>query len=364
MTNTEAYIALNMVPRLGPIRLKRLLARFGSPQAVLAASADELSTVDGVGPEAAKSISRWEAQVDLQNELRRIDTFGAQVLTWESPDYPVSLREIYDPPIVLYVWGELKPGDRHAVGVVGTRKPTHYASEAAKKLSYQLAHAGLTVFSGLALGIDTAAHHGALAAQGRTVAVIGSGLMKLYPPENAALARRIAAGNGAVMSEFSMDVQADRQSFPMRNRIVSGCSFGLLVVEAGAKSGALITATQAGEQGKSIYAVPGRIDQPGCMGSNRLIQQGAKLVTSAQDVLDDFGMLFPTKPDVQSPVRVPELDPDERVIYDAVGDEEMHIDEIAAKCGLPSHEVSSSLLALEMRRIVKQLPGARFVKLL
>ncbi|MFY8216190.1 MAG: DNA-processing protein DprA [Chthoniobacterales bacterium] len=364
MTETQAFIALNMVPRLGPVRLKRLLGRFGSPQAVLAAKSAELSSVEGIGPEAAKSIANWEAQVDLENELRKIEEFGAHVLTWNSAEYPAPLKEIYDPPIVLYVWGELKLKDRHAVGVVGTRKPSHYAAEAAKKLSYQLAYAGLTVFSGLARGIDTAAHQGALAAQGRTVAVIGSGLMKLYPPENEALARRIAAGNGAVISEFSMDVKADRQSFPMRNRIVSGCSFGLLVVEAGLNSGALITATQAGEHGKSIYAVPGRIDQPGCMGSNRLIQQGAKLVISAQDVLDDFGMLFPTQPDVKSPVLAPKLEPEEQSIYEALGDEEVHIDDIAAKCGLPSHEVSSSLLALEMRRLVKQLPGARFVKLL
>jgi len=364
MTETQAFIALNMVPRLGPVRLRRLLGRFATPQAVLSAGVADLSSVDGVGPEAAKSIAGWEAQVDLENELRKIADFGATVLTWNSAEYPAPLKEIYDPPIVLYVWGELKPSDRHAVGVVGTRKPSHYAAEAAKKLSYQLAHAGLTVFSGLARGIDTAAHQGALAAQGRTVAVIGSGLMKLYPPENEALARRIAAGNGAVISEFSMDIKADRQSFPMRNRIVSGCSFGLLVVEAGLNSGALITATQAGEQGKSIYAVPGRIDQPGCMGSNRLIQQGAKLIVSAQDVLDDFGMLFPTMPDVKSPVRAPNLEPDEQSIYEAIGDDEVHIDDIAAKCGLPSHEVSSSLLALEMRRLVKQLPGARFVKLL
>ncbi len=364
MTETEAFVTLNMVPRVGPVRLRRLLKRFQTPQAILSASASDLASVDGVGPEVAKSIANWEAQVDLANELRKIADFGAHVLTWSSPEYPAPLKDIYDPPIVLYVWGELKTSDRHAVGVVGTRKPTHYASEAAKKLSYQLAHAGLTVFSGLARGIDTSAHQGALAAQGRTVAVIGSGLMKLYPPENEALARRIASGNGAVISEFSMEVKADRQTFPMRNRIVSGCSFGLVVVEAGMNSGALITATQAGEHGKSIYAVPGRIDQPGCMGSNRLIQQGAKLVISAQDILDDFGMLFPSKPDVKSPVRAPHLEPEELAIYDAIGDDETHIDDIASKCGLPSHDVSSTLLALEMRRLVKQLPGARFVKLL
>lgn len=363
MTETEAFVALNMVPGIGPVRLSRLLRRFGDPASILAAKSADLRGVEGVGPEVASALGRWESLIDLEAELRKIREFGARILTWNSPEYPPALKEIHDPPIVLYVWGELTPADRHAIGIVGTRKPTHYASEAAKKLSFQLAHAGLTIYSGLARGIDTAAHQGALAAHGRTVAVIGSGLMKLYPPENEALARRIAAGNGAVISEFSMEVKADRQTFPMRNRIVSGCSFGLLVVEAGVRSGALITATQAAEQGKSVYAVPGRIDQPGCIGSNRLIQQGAKLVLSAEDILDDFGLLFPKRPEIQTPVTAVDLAPDERAIYTVLSDDELHIDEITAKCGLPSHEVSSTLLALEMRRLVKQLPGARFVKL-
>lgn len=364
MTETEAFIALNMVPRLGPVRLRRLLEKFGEPQAILKASAHDLASVDGIGAEAAKSIASWESVVDLDNELRRIAEFGATVLTQRSEMYPPTLREIHDPPIVLYVWGELTARDKHGVGVVGTRKPSHYASEAAKKLSYQLAHAGLTIFSGLARGIDTAAHQGALAAQGRTVAVIGSGLMRLYPPENAALARRIAAGHGAVVSEFSMDVKADRQTFPMRNRIISGCSFGLLVVEAGLNSGALISATQATEQGRAVYAVPGRIDQPGTMGSNRLLQQGAKLVICAEDILDDMGMLFSSVPDLEAPRRDHNLEPEERTIYDALGDDEIHIDALTSKCGLPSYEVSSTLLALEMRRLVKQLPGSRFIRLL
>ncbi|MDD5200691.1 MAG: DNA-processing protein DprA [Terrimicrobiaceae bacterium] len=362
MTETEAHIALNMVPRLGPVRLRHLLDSFGTPQRVLAASASDLERINGVGPEAARSIAGWEKTVNLAAELQRIADFGAHVLIPSSPDYPALLREIHDPPIALYVWGSLMERDRHGIGVVGSRKPSHYATECAKKLSYQLAYAGITIYSGLALGIDTAAHQGALAAKGRTVAVLGSGLNHLYPPQNRELAERIAAGNGAVISEFSMDIAPDRQTFPMRNRIVAGSSFGLLVAEAGVTSGALITATQAAEQGRTLYAIPGRIDQPGALGSNRLIQQGAKLVQSAQDILDDLGMLFAEQPTLTAPAPPSDLTEPERAVLAALADDETHIDHITARSRLPTAMVSSTLLALEMKRLVKQLPGSRFVR--
>lgn len=362
MTETEAHIALNMVPRLGPVRLRALREALGSPQAILAASAAELERVEGIGPAAAYSIASWEKTVDLAGELRRIEEFGAQVLIPGSADYPPLLREIHDPPTVLYVWGRLTDRDRHGIGVVGPRKPSHYAVECAKKLSYQLAYAGLTVFSGLARGIDTAAHQGALAAKGRTVAVLGSGLGHLYPPQNRELAEKIAAGNGAVLSEFPMDTKPDKQTFPMRNRIVAGCSFGLLVVEAGLNSGALITANQAADQGRAIYAIPGRIDNPVALGSNRLIQQGAKLVQSAQDILDDLGMLFLETPELKVPAAPANLSDDERQVLSALGGDETHIDTVASRSGLPIPKVASTLLALEMRKLVKQLPGSRFVR--
>lgn len=361
MTDPEAYIALNMIRRVGPVRVRRLLDAFGSPVKVLQAAESELCRVGGIGQDVAQSIRSWESQVDIGAERALVRDFGARVITMGCPDYPVLLREIHDPPIVLYVWGELREEDRHAIGVVGTRKPSHYGGECAKKLSYQLASAGVTVVSGLARGIDTAAHQGALAAKGRTLAVIGSGLRALYPPENLPLAEKIS-GSGAVVSEFSMQVQADRQTFPMRNRIISGCSFGLLVVEAGGRSGALISANQAGEQGRSIYAVPGRIDQPNAIGSNRLIQQGAKLVTSASDILDDMGLLFAEPPSL-SAVSGPKLTGNEAIVYGAVGDEETPVDEIITRCGLPTHVASSTLLALEMKKLVRQRPGSRFVKL-
>jgi len=321
--------------------------------------------VEGIGGEVADQIAAWESTVDLPAELNRIRDFGATVITQDLPSYPRSLREIHAPPIVLYVWGELQECENHAIGIIGARRTTHYGSESAKKLAYQIAYAGLTVISGLARGIDTAAHQGALAAKGRTIAVIGSGLAKLYPPENAALAEKIRTGNGAIVSEFSMEIEPDRQTFPMRNRIIAGWSHGILVVEAGLNSGALITAAQALEQGRSVYAVPGHIKATSAMGSNGLIQQGAKLVMSASDILEDLQILLPeTKPSPEAAVRpLPTLSEDERRVYDAIDSSETAIDQIAATCDLPSAIVSSTLLRLELKRLVKQLPGKYFVKL-
>ncbi len=331
MNSTEACIALNMLPTMGPVRLRKLLEVFGSPERVLSAKRSELRAVEGIGNEVVDQISSWESIVDLPAELKRIQEFGATVITQTSPSYPKSLREIHAPPIVLYVWGEIQERDQHAIGIIGARRTTHYGTESAKKLAYQIAYAGLTVVSGLARGIDTAAHQGALAAKGRTIAAIGSGLSKLYPPENRALAEKIR----------------------------------ILVVEAGLNSGALITASQAIEQGRSVYAVPGHINAPSAMGSNRLIQQGAKLVMSANDILDDLQVLLPeAKPSPEAAVRpLPPLSDQERRVYDSINSSETPIDQIAAKCDLPSATVSSTLLRLELKRLVKQLPGKYFVKL-
>jgi DNA processing protein len=362
MNSTEASIALNMVPGVGPVRLRRLLEVFETPEQVLLARGGQLQAVDGIGTEVAEAISHWQEKVDLPAELARIREFGARVITTESAEYPRMLREISNPPIVLYVWGELTERDNHAIGVVGSRQTSHYGLDSAKKLSYQLAYAGLTVVSGLARGIDTAAHQGALAAQGRTVAVIGSGLMDLYPPENKGLAEKIAA-SGAVISEFPMTFPPSPQTFPYRNRIVAGWGSGVLVVEAGQKSGALITATQALEQGRLVYAVPGQIDRPTSIGSNRLIQQGAKLVTGAADILDDLNILFrePAKTAVTKAATA--LSADEEAILATVDVAETPLDLIVTKSGLPMPKVASTLLALEMKRLVKQLPGQQFVKL-
>lgn len=362
MNHLEACVALNMIPQMGPVRLRRLLDAFGFAEKILLARADQLAAIDGIPRALAENISRWQEFADPTAELKKAADLGAHVITAEDAEYPSALREIHDPPIVLYVRGQLTERDRNAVAVVGSRKATHYATESAKKLSFQMAYAGLTVASGLARGIDTAAHQGALAAKGRTIAVIGSGLGELYPPENAELADRIAA-SGAVISEFPIDTKPDRQTFPIRNRIVTGLSFGVLVVEAGANSGALISANMAAEQGRTLYAVPGRIDAPAALGSNRLIQQGAKLVITVDDILDDLPLVFREKPDLPAAAPAVDLTPKQQKILDAIGSEEMPLDSVIATSGLTAAVVSSTLLALEIRRLVKQLPGKRFVKL-
>ena len=365
MTETEAAVVLNMLPQVGPVRFGRLLERFGSATSILAAKGSDLRGVEGIGQEVSSVITSWRDHADIGAEMKRVEQAGARVISRDDPEYPPSLREIHDPPIVLYVLGAIEERDRtNGIGIVGTRRASHYATESAKKLGYQLAYAGLTVFSGLARGIDTAAHQAAIAANGRTVAVLGSGLLHLYPEENIPLAEKIAAGHGAVISEFPMGTTPTKQTFPKRNRIISGCSFGLLVVEAGLNSGALISAREAGEQGRSLYAVPGRIDQPGTLGSNRLIQQGAKLVIDAADILADLPMVFAVSPELPKSRPRAVLSGEDSSVYEAIGDEPTHVDTIIASSGLPPATVSACLLSLELGRHVKAVPGGRFVKLM
>jgi DNA processing protein len=365
MNRTEAYLALNLLPQIGPVRTRRLLERFGSPEAVLRARPGELSQVEGIGSANAEAISKWEEQIDLAGEQKKIAERGLTLLTQEDALYPRLLSQIHDAPVLLYVWGRLQERDHHAIGVVGSRHATHYGLASAKKLSFQIAYAGYTVISGLARGIDTAAHEAALAAKGRTIAVIGSGIGKLYPPENAALAERIAE-NGAVISEYPVDRIADKQTFPYRNRIVAGWSHGLIVVEAPVRSGSLITAQQATEQGRTVYAVPGPIDKPTSAGCNRLIQQGAKLIMDGADVLDDLNTLFPTAPrapQVQEAPPAVELTLDERILYEAIGADETHINDITTTSGLQPGTVAATLMRLEMKRLIRALPGRRYVRM-
>ncbi len=363
MTETEACLILNMLPHMGPMRFQRLRNYFGSAAAILNAPGNQLQQVAGIGEEVSHYIRSWEKEVDLASELKLLDHFGARVITAADVEYPSLLREIVDPPIVLYVLGTFVEQDhRCGIGIVGSRMASHYALEAAKKLGYQLAYSGLTVYSGLARGIDSVSHQAALAAKGRTIAVLGSGLGKLYPPENEVLAAKIAQ-SGAVITEFPMNTSPSKQSFPKRNRIISGCSFGVLVVEAGAKSGALISAQQALEQGRSLYAVPGRIDQPTAIGSNRLIQQGAKLVMEAADILNDFPMVFSELPHLEE--RQPNIPRGEDLaIYKVIDHDPTPIDQIIKKSCLPAALVSSRLLSLELAGHVRALPGQCYIKLL
>lgn len=367
MSPLEALVALNMLPKIGPVRVRRLLEAFGSPAGVLVAPKDRLLRVDGIGEETSNILRSWQDHADPVAEIREAADRGIAIVIGEDPSYPEPLRDAYDPPLLLYVWGRLEARDRHAVGVVGSRRATTYGRQAAKKLSFQLAQSGFTIISGLARGIDTAAHEAAVAAGGRTVAVIGSGLAKLYPPENLALAERIADGHGAVVSEFPLYTAPDKQTFPMRNRIVAAWSRGLLVVECPAWSGSLITANLASEYGKPVFAVPGPIDKPTSAGCNQLIRDGATLVADAVHLLDDLGELpFSSAGRMVDsaegvPSGVPELPAEEAAVLAAVTTDESPVDRIIERCGLPAQVVTATLLKLEMRRLVRVLPGFRYV---
>jgi len=364
MTSQEALVALNLLPKIGPIRVRRLLQAFGSPAAILGAAKDRLMRVDGIGEETAKILHSWQDHADPTAELREVAERGISLVTQEDEDYPAPLRDAYDPPLLLYVWGKLEPRDRHAIGVVGSRRATHYGTQATKKLSYQLAQSGFTIISGLARGIDTAAHEAAVAANGRTIAVIGSGLGKLYPPENLSLAEKIAAGNGAVVSELPLHTAPDKQTFPMRNRIVAAWSRALLVVECPAWSGSLITANLAAEYGKPIFAVPGPIDKPTSAGCNQLIREGATLVMEAGHILDDLGELpFARAASPAAPAaEFPELPEEEAAVFAAVTSDESLVDLIIERSGLPAHVVTANLMKLEMRRLIRAFPGFRYAR--
>jgi DNA processing protein len=362
-----------MIEHVGPVRVRQLLEHVGDAPAILRASRHQLLHARGIGEETADAIVNWEKTIDLAGELKRIADFGCQVLTQADSEYPELLRQIYDPPIVLYVKGALSAKDKNSVAMVGSRMTTHYGIEVARKLAYQLGYLGVTVVSGGARGIDTAAHQGALSAKGRTVCVLGTGINVVFPPENRELFERIAA-NGAVITQYPYNRNADKQSFAIRNRIVAGMTLGTVVVEANLTSGALITANFAVEYGRQVFAVPGRIDSPRSKGCHDLIKKGAKLCEGAEDVLSEFEYLFPPSnsdpsraacpPPPGEPGHLPAIDlsPNEQKVFAALNNEEVTIDDVIRRSGLPSSAVSVALLSLEMKRAVRQLPGKLFVR--
>jgi DNA processing protein len=366
MEPREAFVALNMIDHVGPVRVRQLLQHFGDAVSILKASKQQLLHVHGIGEDTAEAISSWEKNVDLAAELKRCEEFHCHVVTQEDEEYPELLRQIYDPPIVLYVKGTLAKNDKNGVAIVGSRQTTHYGIEVARKLSYQLAYIGVTVVSGGARGIDTAAHQGALSGKGRTVCVLGTGINIVFPAENGELFERIAA-SGAVISQYPFNRQADKQSFAIRNRIVAGMTLGTVVVEANLTSGALITANFATEYGRQVFAVPGRIDSPRSKGCHDLIKKGAKLCEGAEDILSEFEYLFPASnkpPSAAETGVLPALtlSDNEQKVYDALDGEPRAMDEVIRKSGLPSSAVSVALLSLEMKRIVRQIPGKMFLR--
>ena len=366
MDSREAFVALNMIDHVGPVRVRQLLEHFGDAVSILRASRQQLLCVRGIGEDTAGAIASWEKSVDLASELKRCEEFGCHIVTQEDVEYPELLRQIYDPPVVLYVKGSLEHKDKNGVAMVGSRQTTHYGIEVARKLAYQLAYIGVTVVSGGARGIDTAAHQGALSGKGRTICVLGTGINIVFPPENGELFERIAA-SGAVVTQYPFNRKADKQSFAIRNRIVAGMTLGTVVVEANLTSGALITANFATEYGRQVFAVPGRIDSPRSKGCHDLIKKGAKLCEGAEDILSEFEYLFPASnrpPSVSETGVLPalELSENEQKVYDVLDGDPTPIDDVIRKSGLPSSAVSVALLSLEMKRAVRQIPGKLFLK--
>lgn len=347
-----------MVPQIGPTRFRRLLEVFGAPEAAWRASPMELARA-GLDRRAIEGMVRLRQAADPQAVLARLERQGVRLLTIDDADYPQLLREVHDPPPVLYIKGELLASDRWAVAVVGTRRVTSYGRQVVERLVAELARAGLTIVSGLARGVDGVAHRVALEAGGRTIAVLGSGLDRIYPAEHSALARDIAA-SGAVVSEFPLGTPPDALNFPRRNRIISGLAMGTLVVEAGEASGALITADFALEQGREVFAVPGSILSAASAGPNRLIQEGAKLVTCAQDILEELNISAAAQQEVVREA-LPENETEAHLLR-LMGSEPRHIDELGRAAGLPAAEVSSALTLMELKGLVRQVGGMNYVR--
>ncbi|MBQ7651863.1 MAG: DNA-processing protein DprA [Victivallales bacterium] len=368
-----ALLALNMLPGMGPGRKKLLSEFLGPPEEILATSETVLSQIHGIGPKLAHEISHWEKYCNPMEELKLAEQSGIRIITDEDDGYPSMLREIHDPPICLYVRGscDLLNNTSYAVAIVGSRNASSYGMRMAGKLATEASYAGSPVISGLARGIDTAAHEATLRAGGRTIAVIGSGMGCIYPPENVPLAMSIIERGGAVVTEFPIRYQPDRRSFPMRNRIISGLSRGTIVVEAGQKSGSLITAAQAMEQNRTVFAVPGMADSPFSKGCHALLRDGAVLTESFQDVIDDFtGLPGLKEPKGEKPTPPPKVSVKdlhltglERKLWELILRGNDNMDDIIDLSDEEPSCVIAALLALELKRLIRQMPG-RKIKLL
>ena len=358
-------VRLALVSGVGPRHRQDLLGRFGSPAAVLMASSSELQSVSGIGPKIAARIVAARDEIDVEAELALSAEHGIDVLTEAEASYPRPLRQIHDPPGVLFRRGAYLAQDELAIAIVGTRHATRYGLAQAERLASSLARVGFTIVSGLARGIDGAAHRGALDAGGRTVAVLGSGLLNIYPPEHAALARDVAA-SGCILSEAPSRMVPISGAFPQRNRIISGLTVGTIVVEAANRSGALITARHAYEQGREVFAVPGPIDSRLSHGCHSLIKDGAKLVESIDDVLAELGPLAEKieRGDGSVVAQPAELllNEIEQQVLQAIDSQPTSFDAIAATCELPIHRVLSTVSVLEMRRLIHRASGTQVVR--
>ncbi|MDP2939234.1 MAG: DNA-processing protein DprA [Candidatus Omnitrophota bacterium] len=368
MTDLESLLILNSISQLGSIRIKKLLEHFGETKKILLATQKELCAVEGISLAVAQNIVSRKNKLDIKKELDLADKNGIKIISIQDKDYPENLKNIYDPPIILYIKGRLLEKDIFSIAIVGSRRASIYGISTAEKFAFELAQLGITIVSGMARGIDSAAHRGSLKSKGRTIAVLGSGLLNIYPPENKELFQEICE-NGCVISEFPLETKPLAENFPRRNRIISGLSLGLIVVEASRNSGALISANLALEQGREVFAVPGKVDSVNSFGVHTLIKQGAKLTASIDDVLTELkphltGLIKSSKKSQQefSPKPNLELNKEETIVCELINEDAKYIDEIVEMSNLSVTKVMSILTNLELRHIVKQLPGKLFVR--
>jgi DNA processing protein len=362
MTEDPFYwLALSLTPGLGCTLIKRLLDQFATPEDVFQAPERALLEIEGLGERVAREIRKGPSVERVERELSLVRETGARILTPDDSEYPPRLKEIYDPPAVLYVRGEIKESDGLAVAIVGSRRTTPYGRWITEKIARELAGCGVTIVSGMARGIDSLAHWAAISAAQRTLAVLGCGVDVIYPRENHALFSKIIE-QGAVLSEFPMGCPPEAGHFPKRNRIISGLSMGVAVIEAGEKSGSLITAGYALEQGREVFAVPGNVGASGSRGTNQLIKDGAKVVMSSEDILEEILPQWSReeKTEPEDPQR--NLPVEESRIYTLLGETPLHIDAIIRETGLEAGRVSSLLLNLELKGLIAQWPGKCFTR--
>jgi DNA processing protein len=353
----QYWIGFNLVKGIGAVRFRALLDAFGSAQAAWEASPQALRDA-GLGQKTVENLLKVRSQVSLPQIWKQLQAQDILLLTWNDDNYPRLLKEIDQPPPVLYVRGELRPEDEWAVAVVGTRRITPYGRQVTEEIAGALARNGITIVSGLARGVDSVAHQAALNAGGRTLAVLGTGVDLIYPPENRRLAEQVIA-QGALISDYPPGTSPEGQNFPPRNRIISGLSLAVVIIEAGLGSGALITASFAAEQGREVFAVPGNILSPQSQGTNRLIQDGARPLLSPQDILEVLNLTMLTEHRAAR-VALP-ADATEAQLYQVLGREPMHIDEIRSLTEMPIEKVSSTLALMELKGMVRQVGGMNYI---
>jgi len=360
MSDLKYWLGFNYVSGIGPAKVQALLGHFGNLAAAWSASESQLRDI-GFDARALESLREARQTLDLDHYAAQVEASGAHALTWDNPDYPALLRQIPAAPPVIYVRGRFEPVDQWAVAVVGTRRLSAYGRLMANDLAGGLARNGITIVSGLARGIDGVAHRAALEAGGRTIAVMGCGIDRVYPPEHRDLAHAIVDGHGATVTDFPLGTEPSSANFPARNRLISGLSLGVLVIEAGERSGALITTRFALEQDREVFAVPGNINSPVSVGANRLIQQGAKLVMGIEDVLEELNLRMAGE-QAAATVALPDS-AEEAALLSQLSSQPLHVDELGRLTGMPSYLVSSTLTLMELKGMVQQTGGMNYVRL-